>query len=368
MSHKTKIFAAATAVFMLAVHALCGCSSSPSPDIAPHLITTPDASPVRPIYSAESENMSAFDGELTETQYRARIGELYSIVVDDRKQPVFYGESDPVKPVYDAAIDVLNRYILNAWRDTDACELNIAHTLHDYLATEVKYDFDLYERYVRGENIADDPAFGIDGVFLNKVAVCDGLSRAFAFLCAIEDVDCVRVTGTFDGVSHAWNKVKLNDDWYNVDVTGDTANYLVNGGTYRSQLSHGFFLISDNTLRTFRPRPHEPIVIDYPAVHDYDYYSGKTLLVGDAQYPHVITDQNMLNALFSDISKQKGKVGKIELRLKFPNKTNVNYGDMYEAEIAEAYGKLKNPDFVLNSTQKPYFQYPNGVYLFLMYQ
>ena len=356
---------------MLAVPALGGCSGGPSPDIPPHLISVPDADPVRPIYSAETENMSAYDGTLSAEQYRARVDELYSIVVDDRKQPVFYGESDPVKPIYDAALGVLNRYILNAWRDSDACELNIAHTLHDYLATEVKYDFDLYERYVGGENISGDPAFGIDGVFLNKVAVCDGLSRAFAFLCTMESVDCVRVTGTFDGVSHAWNKVKLGDGrWYNVDVTGDTANYSVNGGEFRSQLSHGFFLISDNTFRTFRPRPHEPIVIDpsTAAVYDHDYYAGKTLVIGDDQYPYVITDRGMLNSLFSSIGKQKGKVGKIELRLKFPDKTNVNYGDMYEAEIAEAYGKLKNPDFVISSTQKPYFQYPNGVYLFLMYE
>ena len=367
MSIKTKIASTAVAVMALVVPVLGGCAIGPSEDIPPHLISSPESDPVRPIYSAESETMSEYSGELTDAQYRARIDELYSIVVDDRKLPVFYGESDPVKPVYDAAIAVLDKYILNSWQGTDEGELNTVHTLHDYLVSEVKYDFELYESFLKGGNIAGNPAFGIDGVLLNKVAVCDGLSRTFAFMCAIEGIDCVRVTGTFDRVSHAWNKVMLGDKWYNVDVTADTANYTVNGSEYRSQLSHGFFLLSDNTLRTFRPRQHEPIVIDHRANYDYDYYAGKTLVVGDAHYPHVITDQDTLNALFSDISKQKGKIGKIEIKLAFPGKSGVNYGDMYEKEIAEAYGKLKSPNFVLSSSQKPYFQYPNGVYLFLMY-
>ena len=352
----------------LVVPVLGGCAVGPSVDITPHLISTPDASPVRPINSAESEAMSEFGGELTATQYRARVDELYSIVVDDRKRPEFYGEADPVKPVYDAAIAVLDRYVRNDWHGTEEGELNTVHTLHDSLVSEVKYDFELYESYLKGGNIAGNPAFGIDGVLLNKVAVCDGLSRAFTFMCAIEGIDCVRVTGTFDRVSHAWNKVKLGERWYNVDVTADTANYTINGGEYRSQLSHGFFLLSDNTFRTFSPRRHEPIVVDYRANYDYDYYAGKTVVVGDTHYPHVITDQAMLNALFTDIGKQKkNRIGKLEIRLAFPDKTGVNYGDMYEDEIAEAYGKLKSPNFVLSETQKPYFQYPNGVYLFLMY-
>ena len=41
---------------------------------------------------------------------------------------------------------------------------------------------------------------------------------------------------------------------------------------------------------------------------------------------------------------------------------------MYATEIAEAYRKVKKADFSFTATSKPYFQYPNGVYLFMIYR
>ena len=32
-------------------------------------------------------------------------------------------------------------------------------------------------------------------------------------------IDCINISGTADGESHAWNNVKLDGEWYEVDVT-----------------------------------------------------------------------------------------------------------------------------------------------------
>lgn len=376
MSRKTKSIAAC-AIFTALACSLCACSSNANlSDIMPHQISVAETEPVRPIDTREQASLSAFSGELTDEQYRNRVDELYSIVVEDGKKPVF-AQDDPVKPVYDAAIAVLNRYILNAWQTHDTAEEKedddylIVHSLHDYLVYNITYDMELYESYATGNiEVSGNPAFGIDGVFLNKVAVCDGISRAMNFLCAIEGVESIRVTGTLGSIPHAWNKVKVGDNWYNLDATADMCNYYVNGKAYK-QLAHGYFLLSDETYISFRMMPHSFSGSQYgqptEAFHDYDIFTARAIEVDGSAYAQVVTSQRELNALFKAVSNAK-QYRAIEVKLNFPGKSNVNDSNMYRDEIVEAYSQLKNPSFEVSATNTPYFQMPNGVYLFLLYQ
>lgn len=334
----------------------------------PHLISTPDSNPKRPILEREGQELSAFSGELNSEQYRARVNELYSIVVYDNKRPIFE-ENDPVQPIFAAAVDMLDKYILNAWHGNSAGEYETVHAIHDWLIAYTEYDFALYDMYRNGSaDLSGNPAFYIDGVFLNGRAVCDGLSRAFNFLCAIEGIQSIRVTGSFASSPHAWNKCKVGDKWYNVDVTSDAAYYNTSGGGNSKQLTHGYFMLSDSTLKSFKPNGHVFEAQPYSADEDYDYYSNTTVTVGGKAYSAVIKSQAELNNLFEAISDCDGSVGKIELKLDFIGKTQVNTIDMYSSEIAVAYSKLDGADFDISATNKPYFRYPNGVYLFLMYK
>ncbi len=378
MSHKLSKFFSLIFVGICLCLPLVGCggkTGGATPDIAPHLISTPEADPERPIDSCETEELPRISADFSDSDYRSRVDLLYSVVVDDGKKPVFV-YNDPVQPIYDAAIAILDRYILNSWHDgSEQGQFNIAHTLHDYLVVNATYDYSLYERYLGGEDVTGDPAFNIDGVLLNKLAVCDGYSRTFNFLCAIEGIDSIRVTGTFAGVAHAWNKVRVGDGIYNLDITADCANYSVDDGNIKKQLSHGYFMLSDATYREFSAKPfnsggapnrHVFDANGNNALHDYDYYEGKVVMIGERAFPYVIKNAEMLNSLFSAISSGKS-VGKIEVKLDFPGKSNVNDANMYADEIEQAYKLLKSPDFSVTPTQRPYFQYPNGVYLFLMY-
>lgn len=359
--------ALAAAALALCAPVLVGCSGGkPTPDLTPHVIAAADADPVRPIDGREGYKMSEFSSEPSDEEYRARIDELYTAVVIDGKKPIFAAD-DPVAAVYDAAIAMLDRYVLNEWYGTDDGAFKTVHTLHDLLAYDIAYDVELYDRYSNGEDIGDDPAFHIDGVFINRLAVCDGLSRAMSFLCAIEGIGCERVTGAYSGVAHAWNKVTIGGKRYNVDITADAANYSVNAGKLKKQLSHGFFMLSDETMRTFRPRLHDYDASENVALEDYDYYAEKTVTVGGSVFSATVRDAAALNRIFEAIDKSGRAVGKIELKLDFEEKINVNDGDMYATEIAEAYRKVKKADFSFTATSKPYFQYPNGVYLFMIY-
>ncbi len=359
-------------LFALCLGFMCiGCETvrsvfrTASPDIAPHLIASELAEndPIRPIDSFETAELSSYTLPVSDEDYRARVDELYAVVATEHKKPILKAD-DPVKPVYDAAIAMLDRYILNSWHESG--QENIVHSVHDWLVCYVKYDFQLYDRFQSGEDVKSDSAFDIDGVFVNRRAVCDGLSKAVAFLCAIENVECMTVTGMFASVPHAWNKVRLGETWYNVDVTADVDNYVINGEEYRRQLSHGYYLVSDDTLKTFRLRSHV-FTSTVPSLENYDFYADKSLTVGDEVFPCVITSADMLKRVFTAVKKANGAVGKLEVKLDFPGKVNVNDADMYKDEIVAAYECVPDADFKATG-QTPYFQSPNGVYLFLIYK
>jgi transglutaminase-like putative cysteine protease len=82
--------------------------------------------------------------------------------------------------------------------------------LHDYLATHVAYD--------SGGNFQHN----LYGALVEKRAVCDGYAFAFQYLLSLIGIDSRIVYGSADGVGHAWNIVRMDGEYYHVDVTWDS--------------------------------------------------------------------------------------------------------------------------------------------------
>ena len=57
------------------------------------------------------------------------------------------------------------------------------------------------------------------GAIVDGKAVCEGYSRAFQLLCNKMGLDCVCIAGIADEIGHEWNCVKVDGEWYQVDVT-----------------------------------------------------------------------------------------------------------------------------------------------------
>lgn len=355
------------AAFVAAL-AFCGCSGiAVSPDIEPHLAASPDPEYSAPIDGRDEFIMPEISESFDTAQFRARVELLYTVVVYDEKKPVFV-RNDPVEPIYTAATSVLERYIREDWHTSVDGEFEIVHAIHDYLVTDVDYDFELYSEYLGGADVDDDPAFHIDGVFLNRKAVCDGLSRAVVFLCAVEGVECLRITGSFASAPHAWNKVMISGEWYNLDVTSDAVYY--SAGTQSKQLSHGYFLLSDESYAEFRPNGYDFAETPFVARNDYGYYDNYApdIRIGGQSFAPVVTSRSQLKRIFSAASEQRGGIGKIELKLDFPNTVHEELADVYASDISAAYAELDDPGFDISAAVKPYFRFPNGVYLFLLYK
>ncbi len=107
--------------------------------------------------------------------------------------------------------------------------------IYEYLQKNIKYDNDELSVYHNGtvKNYISHNAYG---ALIGKRAVCDGIASAFALLCQRLKIECSVISGTSDYMSnrviqHAWNIVKMNDQYFHFDPTWDinisfdTCNY-----------------------------------------------------------------------------------------------------------------------------------------------
>ena len=73
-------------------------------------------------------------------------------------------------------------------------------------------------QYITG----DDSEFAstVYGCLVRGEANCEGYAKAFNLLAGKLGLQSVVITGTTDkGENHAWNQVKIDGEWYNIDVT-----------------------------------------------------------------------------------------------------------------------------------------------------
>lgn len=195
-------------------------------------------------------------------------------------------------------------------------ELEKARKIHDWLIYNVAYD----SLGVQYGNVSSS-SFTADGLFDTRVAVCDGYSKAFLVLCERAGLDAVRVTGTgtnpsgFSG-NHAWNQVKRQGAWYNVDVTWDDP---VAGSGYGDNLSYAYFLVPDSEFYTDHTAncakntctAQQPVYALKKAACDADTvrYDNFRLCESESEFRNVIANLNVSKSSEYVIAVRTDKTG-----------------------------------------------------------
>lgn len=111
--------------------------------------------------------------------------------------------------------------------------------IHDMLVNSIEYDS-------TKENIHN-----IYGALVENKVVCEGYAKAFKYIIDGLNIECILVSGeainsSNQKESHMWNYVKLNDNWYGVDVTWDDP--IIIGGFSKNTLRHDYFLKGYNAF------------------------------------------------------------------------------------------------------------------------
>lgn len=145
------------------------------------------------------------------------------------------------KPAFDKAVDELLDLI-----DEDMLAADKALLVHDYITLNNKYD-PLAVSPVTS-NLVPESSYSAYGTMVMGVSVCQGISEAFMYIMRLLGFECEMVVS--DPMNHAWNIIKIGNDYFQMDATWDEGTAFSDGklvdlGGY---VLHDYFLVSDKQL------------------------------------------------------------------------------------------------------------------------
>ncbi|WP_244091923.1 transglutaminase domain-containing protein [Blautia massiliensis (ex Durand et al. 2017)] len=186
-----------------------------------------------------------------------------------------YSDSDycvftPGYTYTDSEIDEIQTAMEQSFQEVRAL---IPEDAGDYEKVRIVYTYVIdHTQYQTGE---DDQS--IAGVFWKKSAVCAGYAGAVQYLLERLDIPCIYVDGSTKGSTegHAWDIVKIGQEYYYVDATnGDQSDFL-NGDA--AQLEEHKTIIYDYLCpfpeeyeKTYTPS--EELTVPACTAKDLDFY------------------------------------------------------------------------------------------------
>lgn len=150
-------------------------------------------------------------------QYYFLNATIYTITYSNKKVSMIFG----IYPAFGKGADRMEetekvKAQVDTWqKQIDECstEDEKVQTIHDLIIQKVEYNHDL----VNGDFATENTEYSqsVYSVLCTNKTVCAGYAQTFEMMCNGTGIDTVAVT-SFD---HEWNKIKLENNWYNVDCT-----------------------------------------------------------------------------------------------------------------------------------------------------
>lgn len=112
--------------------------------------------------------------------------------------------------------------------------------MHDKLIKHCEYS----------NEAADSPedypdAYSSYGALVNTKAVCGGYSAAMKLLLERVGIECRTISGMSKNIGHMWNTVKIDEKWYQLDVTWDDPSEKKEG----IPVKYSYFNINDDMMK-----------------------------------------------------------------------------------------------------------------------
>ncbi len=104
--------------------------------------------------------------------------------------------------------------------------------IHNYLRDNVEYDM----HAALNQGVETSSAFSAYGALVERLAVCDGISAAFAMICRAAGLPCIYVAS--QEMNHSWNAV-----WYQGEVRYIDTTYEITGKTQTK-----YFMLTEQKL------------------------------------------------------------------------------------------------------------------------
>lgn len=147
-------------------------------------------------------------------------------------------------------------------------------TLHDYFCNIATYPGDF-------ENNDKQIYHSAYGIFYNGYTVCAGYTLAFTYVLQRLGIESEYVVST--DMAHAWNKVKVDGNWYNIDLTYDDNSLYSDRKNVYGSMFHRCFLKSDSFMATADGYYHH-------GGQTYDNCAANSTLYDDSTFNDVSTN------------------------------------------------------------------------------
>lgn len=168
--------------------------------------------------------------------------------------------------------------------------------INQYLCENVTYNEKIFD-YIKDDGTIDDHAvtdlsnsFTPYGALVENMGVCESYAEAFLLLAKEAGLEAIIVTGSMEGVNHEWNRVKLEDSWYSLDVTNNDSDMVPNG----------YFNLSDKLAANYL-KEDKRFLADTKADwlqgsdNQYEYYTQKQWIASEDQ-----AATELLSSMLSD--------------------------------------------------------------------
>lgn len=185
---------------------------------------------------------------------------------------------------------------------SDASDYQKIKAVYEYLVNTTDYD----------SGSPDNQ--NIQSALLNHRSVCAGYSKAFQYILHRMGMFCTYVTGTTrDGGDHGWNIVRIDGNYYHVDVTwGDPvfANAMEDSASaFDTVINYNYLCCTDAEIyKTHIPKSQ--VTIPECTDDSYNYYKLNGMYYDAFDYNTVY--QALMNSVWSDQSSIVMKFGSAE--------------------------------------------------------
>lgn len=114
--------------------------------------------------------------------------------------------------------------ITNSLINKDMSELEKVQAINEYIINRYEYDYTL-------------KSTSVYSALTTSLAVCQGYAMTAYRMFNYAGIENRIVVGKIKDVSHSWNAVKIQGNWYHIDVTNNDSSY-----------KNKYFLVGDSTL------------------------------------------------------------------------------------------------------------------------
>lgn len=206
---------------------------------------------------------------------------------------VEYAESPEVIKQKQQEIIKEAKKIVSSVTDSSMSDEEKRKAIYDYLNDHTKYDdaalVNAEQDNFRTVDDSFNDSFTTYGIMVKKVGVCQSYAMTYKMLGDLAGIENIVVTGTMNGVPHAWNKVKIGEEWLHIDSTNNETNSGIPYMVYQS---------NDETVKENSFIPDSEFWLDSELgkfagkTDKYDYYVVNDLEVKDlAEYEAILTEE-----------------------------------------------------------------------------